>query len=199
MNEAVGDARVTKRRTIEALHSLFDGVHVFHACKPVDISSYYEKGLLLSNSDSIDRLASARFLGSNPTDDQLRSFEDTKAKIGKRDDGKLWVSLDHRALERHGGHFLSYGSERQYCLATNMVGDISHYKQELTRSGTPTIFHARIRWDMLSDATVERLAQRVAQNLRRVSPADEVPQTIFDMVLNQAVPPTDILDHWMPE
>ena len=49
------------------------------------------------------------------------------------------------------------------------------------------------------DATVERLAQRVAQNLRRVSPADEVPQTIFDMVLNQAVPPTDILDHWMPE
>lgn len=197
IHEGLKGTKVTKTTTLEALRSLCIGIQVFHACKPIDVSSYYEKGLQLSKSDLIDRQAVEIFFGSNPTDDQLLALKDAKAKIGNRDDEKLWVSIDHRALARHSRHFLSYGSERLYSLSTNMVGDTSRHTQELKRIGSPTFFRARTCWHCLTDAKVERLADRVAQNLKCVCATGEVPATMFDMVLHQAISPEDILEHWI--
>ena len=108
--ETLSHRRLSRKRVREALQSRYAGLEVLHACRPASLCPYYENGLLLSNSELLDKEAVVRFFGSSATFAELAAVDAAVKKLGERDHGRLFVSIDRRSLIERSGHYLIYGS-----------------------------------------------------------------------------------------
>jgi len=190
--------KLSRKRVRETLLAKYEGIEVFHACRPDNLSVYYERGLMLSSSSCIDNIALTLFFGEDPSALEIQLMNSAISQIGARDQGKLYVSVDQRSLVNRCGHYLIYGSERLLCLAAALGGNAGLYRDKLKRVGVPTIFRALLRWDLLDDSDIDSLARHVVAELivmkKRVDPG----VLMCSFSLNRAVPPINLNGHLHP-
>ena len=97
---------------------LYSHIRVFHACRPANVSSYYEKGiLLLSIDEQIKRFRSIFLRGDYPelTEEILQQSIQKVASINVDPENEICLGLDDKLITEMAGHYLIYGSE--YLLA----------------------------------------------------------------------------------
>ena len=75
------DRRLSRKRVIETLLAEFEGIEVFHACRPEKLSVYYQRGLMLSDSDSVDKLALKVFFGDEPSALDMQSLNSAPGQL----------------------------------------------------------------------------------------------------------------------
>lgn len=192
------DRRLSRKRVVETLIAEYDGIEVFHACRPEKLLVYYQRGLMLSDSDGVDNLALKVFFGDEPSALDVQSLNSAISQIGVRDQGKLYVSIDLRSLVNRSGHYLIYGSERLLCLAAALCGDTAHYREKLKKIGTPTIFRAVLHWGSLDDSDIDELARHVVAELIAIKKQFNPRVLMCSFILDHAVPPSDLIGHLHP-
>jgi hypothetical protein len=129
---------------------LYPHVRFYHACRPVNVQSYYEKGILfLRRDEQVERfkdifLRSRRF--PELTDDMLKQSIEAVDSLKKDAEAELCFVLDDRWIIEQCGHYLIYGSEYLSDLVSQLrpVGDVEPYRRELRRIGTPTMLKVNL-------------------------------------------------------
>ena len=100
---------------------LFDGVKVFHGCRPDSVESYYSQGLLPLDAEMGKRIAMSIFLSDRFPELSIQDIENSAERVKEEwRHGRLYVSLDDRFLLKEGGHYLIYGSEYICAIAANL-------------------------------------------------------------------------------
>lgn len=190
--------RLSRKRVQEALLSTYLGVEVVHACRTANVSSYYEKGLLPSDSAALDEIAANLLRCPTATEAETHALIAASNKIGWRDHGKLYVSVDSRSLIERHGHYLIYGSERILAIAAHLTGDPSPYRRKLKSFGQPTLFRALLRWQFLPEHRIEDFCRVVVSEFRHVEAYGVTRRLTHSFVLDQKIPPEDLLGHFHP-
>jgi hypothetical protein len=133
----------------------YSAVRAFHACRPLDVSAYYEQGLLpldprRAASDFKRHFLCEDFPELDESDINSVIEETTLETI----EGHVYFNLDERLLIEQCGHYLLYGSEYVVGLANGLrrTGS-SNYRQSLKNIGTPTMFICDVPWGLISDGT----------------------------------------------
>lgn len=81
------------------LSVLFDGVKVFHGCRPDSVESYYSQGLLPLDAEMGKRIAMSIFLSDRFPELSVQDIENAAERAnGKWRHGHLYLSLDERFL-----------------------------------------------------------------------------------------------------
>ena len=183
---------------------LFDGVKVFHGCRPDSIESYYSQGLLPLDAEMGKRIAMSIFLSDRFPELSVQDIENAAERAnGTWRHGHLYVSLDERFLVQECGHYLIYGSEYICAIAAGLQGAKGadyDYQQHLRRNGRPTVFVCQLPIDRitLSDrkvlvaALVDEIASDPSFKCSRSSLCD------FSFFLKSKLEPNRILEHRYP-
>lgn len=188
-------------RLAEKLPHIFSEVRVFHACRPVTLSSYYEHGLMPLDSSEMSRIARALFLEAD-TSLKEEHFQDAVDKLqpdGR--EGHLYVALDDRLLIRYCGHYLIYGSEFLCCVA-NQLSEFTgvDYTSWLKRRGRPTMIVASIPISELSVSKLKQLAGEMCREVASDAACEHAKTGLVDFSFSGciSIPPNHIHDHYHP-
>jgi len=153
------DSMVTPDK-ISEFRQTYSHVRVYHGCRPEDISSYKEKGLLVRDkSVQIERFRKNFLTGKFPelTEEMLQhSIEKLQPNTDK--DEEWEVVFDDRILTEYCGQYHEYGSEYLGNLVSNLpIENKEPYRSELRKSGKPTTLKINLpnTSDYLSDSTIE--------------------------------------------
>jgi hypothetical protein len=196
--EAFSDRRLSRKRVREALQSRYVGLEVLHACRSASLCSYYENGLLLSDSELLDKEAVVRFFGSNATLVELAAVDAAVKKLGERDHGRLFVSIDGRSLIERSGHYLIYGSERLLAIAAHLGDSPTRYRWRLKSHGKPTLFRALLRWHALSETDIDGISREIAAEWQYFMRYGFSRIKMYSFILREPIPASDILGHLHP-
>ena len=108
---------------------LFDGVKVFHGCRPDSVESYYSHGLLPLDAEMGKRIAMSIFLSARFPELSEQDIENAADRAnGNWRHGHLYVCLDDRFLIKSCGHYLIYGSEYICAIAAGLQWAVSSSK-----------------------------------------------------------------------
>lgn len=199
MTVALAGKRQRGKELAAALCSQYEGVLVHHGCRAADISTYYTKGLQRSNCDALDTQARTIFLTNEFPEVTPERLTDVIAKLGKRDEGRIYACLDQRHLLNEAGHYLIYGSERLCAIGAALsTGTSIDYRQVLKRSGRPTLLHIALLWEHVSDADFEKLTSLIAENLSAIRAGRSLPIEMFTFEWWTGLPGSAILTHKHP-
>ena len=198
--QALDGKRVRFRGLLNTLPTVYDGVLAYHGCRPLDVGLYYTNGLARSSSSSLDIRAREIFSSGAFPDLTKDKVEAAIARLGSRDNGRIFACLDRDHLIEQCGHYLIYGSERLCAIAANLCdGHIRDYRQVLKRFGTPTVFHIALKWEQMSEAYMEALARNIASNMARIRRHRKLPMSFMSFEFYEALPGPAILLHEHPE
>ncbi len=202
----VGDREELAEWIPAHLRSVFGRIWMFHCCRPVDVGSYYQRGIQVLDVEIANRQFRDIFLG-NPrwswvTERDLDAAIETMTGTYRRD-GHVYFGLDDRYLVEYCGHYLIYGSEYLQALAARISsGDDFSGKAELTRFGTPTVFAVSLPISHLSDRELFELGEAALHlwAYRRLHPRKAKRRLIdFGIGIAKALPPDCLVSHHHPE
>ena len=133
---------------IKEFRQHYSHIRVYHGCRPTDSQSYYEKGILPSidqKNVQVGRFREIYLNGrfSELTEDMLRQ---SIKKVGPKDDD-LCLVIDDRFIIKRCGHYLIYGSEYLFDLASQLPiedEDIERFRSELRKIGKPTLIEINL-------------------------------------------------------
>lgn len=192
--------RVRHRALEKILRSVYEGVVVFHGCRPVNIEIYRQRGLLRSNTPAIDASAREIFLSGEFPELTSASVEQAISKLGIRDHGRIFASLDRDNLLQYCGHYLIYGSERLCSIAADLNGNRwRDYQQELKRFGKPTLLHVALPWEYVTDSDRDQLARKVSSRMAKIRRQRTLPDDSFTFEFFDPLPGSAILHVEHPE
>jgi len=120
-------------------------VRAFHACRPVDIGSYFRSGLLGQNADVI--ASDFRRIYFDIDSNLLTRALDEMSDRGSSEEGKTYFHCDREQLIKECGHYLIQGSEYLMSLAACLCrysGLAEDYRLRLRDAGIPTVFDVKI-------------------------------------------------------
>lgn len=178
------------------LEQQYSSFVAYHACRPVDVSSYYRDGLRVACHSDLARAALEVFAsGQFPElsrDDVLAASE----QMSDIDDDKLYVMLDDRDLIEYCGHYLIYGSEYLTAIAAHL-SDIygCDYRQHLKSMGRATVFEVELPFEWMPEEYQMCLASDLSRAVFHDEPAHEID---FTVTLSRPVPPECIRSHQHP-
>lgn len=140
---------------IKVFKEYYDRVILYHGCRPTNISSHYEKGLLICNPQGVlDRevLAIEEHFNINISKNKiLAAVKECDESIvdSKYTKNKLYTVLDDRLLrESDAGHYCLYGSESINVILDKIyhpqIGNLKSKRKEI---GKPTIFKVSVPVD----------------------------------------------------
>jgi hypothetical protein len=180
---------------------VFSEVRVFHACRPVTLSSYYERGLMPLDLGEMSRIARALFLEVDPSlkEEHLQDVVDKLQPDGR--DGRLYAALDDRFLIRRCGHYLIYGSEFLYCVANQLSGVTGvDYTSWLKQRGRPTMIVASIPISELSGSKLRELAGAMCHEVAFDASYERAETSLVDFGFSRCIgiPSNHIRDHYHP-
>ena len=137
-----------RHRCVDHFRRVFTHVTAYHACRPTDIASYLNKGLVPANTEAL--IAEAKILFNNQD-----AVNEVVERIGKTylDHGREKIGFFMSrtgALESCYSHYLRYGSELFQCIA-NRLGDSA--VQKISNQGTPTLFRCALPISWLDEFT----------------------------------------------
>lgn len=195
---ALAGKRAGRVRLARALMASFDGVAAYHGCRPEEIESYYRNGLWPSSSAALDARAKEIFC-SNAAGITPDEIDEITAKLGKRDQGRIYACIDDRHMIAYSAHYLIYGSERLQCVAAALSTEWRDCMVLLKRYGKPTIFRIALPWEMVTESDFEDLARQVSSHVSIVRKRRLVPETSFSFEFIQPLPAEFVLSHEHPK
>jgi hypothetical protein len=197
---AVAGQRARHRVLARMFPQAYEGVLVYHACRPDNVSSYYTDGLRRSSSAALDVKAREIFLSGEFPEITSARLDTVIADLGGRDEGRIFACLDRDHVLVHASHYLIYGSERMCAIAAALSGQQGRdYRQILKRHGRPTLLHVALDWQRVSDSDLKAFAKLVSANLARIKAQQVLPEAWFSFEFFDSVPPSAILAHEHPE
>jgi hypothetical protein len=142
-SQSISDMITTKK--INEFRLRYSHIRVYHGCRPVDVQSYYKKGLLLCDTDAlVERFREIFLSGKFPelTEEILQESIEEAASYSIGRDGESCFFLDDRVCVERDSHYLIYGSEYLSVLVANLPVENSKekYYPVLRGIGKPTIF-----------------------------------------------------------
>lgn len=175
----------------------YEYLRVYHACRPLDPSTYYQDGLRIADHEQLLQYALALFAnGQFPAiskDDVIHAA----SRSSGIDNHRVYVALDDRLYIEDGcGHYLIYGSEFICGIAAALSGRYGpDYRQHLKTIGRPTIFEIHLPVSWVDERTLAELASDIARAKSERSVADLMD---FTITLQESVPPEYIRSHYHP-
>lgn len=195
--------RLAEDLLVERLHEVFHSIRAFHACSPVDLSSYFAEGLKPLSVASTNEKIREFYLDGRFPELTAADVDTAIADIGpKLRDGYLWFGLDDRFLVRYCGHYLLYGSEYVMAVAASLSRVRGrNYQRCLHGRGIPTVFACDIPLSSCSTGTVREFCQSIIGGIvshrRRKHPPAIVRDHGFS--LRVQLPPSNIRGHYHPK
>ena len=183
------------------LRKEFEGIVVYHACRPESPEPYYRDGLRVLNRQHAYHLAREIFLSGEFPELTAEAFDNACSQISDVDDNRAFVCVDQRDLLEGGGHYLIYGSEVVCGIAAGLSGPDARqdYRQVLKRYGRPTLFRIRLPFDMASATSVTAFAQAVREELPWIRRGENPGHLDFTFCLRVALPGSHFLSHSHPK
>lgn len=197
MLASLGGRRASRSVVADALSSCYKGVIAYHACRPEDVTAYYRDGLRPSSSLQIDAKAKQIFCKIDGI--TAEAIDSITAKLGRRDDGRVYAAIDDRHLVAYATHYLIYGSERLQCVAAGLsetCGDAMHY---LKRYGKPTVFRVALPWEIITENDFNALARSISSNMATARRGRAVEASWFSFEFSRPLPGAYVLSHEHPE
>lgn len=123
----------------------FSKIRLFHGCRPINLNSYLEQGILKNNQNRLENEARNIFSETNPSKQLLEKLEDAILELGELYTPykkRVFLIVDDRVLLETAGHYLINGSE--YLLAIAVRVPCQNMQDLLRKRGTPTIIFCDI-------------------------------------------------------
>lgn len=193
----LGDRRAGRRIVADALNSCYEGVIAYHACRPEDVTTYYRDGVRPSSSIEIDARAKAIFCTVDGI--TAEAIDAITAKLGRRDDGRVYAVLDDRHLIAYANHYLIYGSERLQCVAAGLGESWPNVMQELKQHGRPTLFRVALPWEIVTENDFDALARATSGNVASARRGRPIAESWFSFEFSRTLPAAYVLSHEHPK
>jgi hypothetical protein len=189
---------------IDKLPDHYDGLRAYHACRPIDVESYYSKGLNILNPNiAYDFFLSDKFpeLNKKMIDEAINQTHVIKDEYQQRID----LLLDDEWFISNANQYLKYGSEFLQYVAVNlpeMSGRVKNYKEIMKDYGKPTIFICEIPFSIISGEEIQRLGESLIEILSDAlkDPSLTMPkERDYAISLFERLPAEYIIDHYHPK
>ncbi|WP_078201893.1 hypothetical protein [Cupriavidus necator] len=128
---------------VAALTGYYTHFKGFHGCRPLKLSSYYERGLIGQDSDALSNVF--REIFADVPKENVESAINKFAERRDRERGKMWLVGSDAHLINDCGHYLIQGSEFLMALAANLSpANGEDYRFRLRNYGVPTVLEIDI-------------------------------------------------------
>jgi hypothetical protein len=182
------------------LRSSYAGVVCYHGCRPTDVRTYYRNGLVRADVNAMQSAARELFSPNRLPGITEGALSAAFEKVGRRDSGRIYVSLDRRNMIRVCSHYMRYGSEHLLCIGAVLSERTGIDHLAVLRSvGTPTLFRVRVDWPRLRVSDIDAIARLISANRSAMGRLEELPEVDFSAVLLEDLPAASVLGHEHPE
>jgi hypothetical protein len=126
---------------LQRLPGGFGFVRAFHGCRALSVHSYWKKGILPSNPNSLNRIARRIFSNKERVEDVIKNLatEEYGSSYRNHNEGKVFFCLQMEHLIEECGHYLLYGSEYLLSIANHI-----HEPEVLRRRGRATVIESNV-------------------------------------------------------
>lgn len=175
-------------------------IRAYHACRPTDVGSYLQHGLLGQNRTLIE--SSFRSIFSDVDEALLDRAIDAMDSRGNHENGKIYFSCDPHELVEYCGHYLLQGSEYLMALAARLCEydpGLEDYRLRLRRTGIPTVFEVGIPVEQIPVPQRHGLMKSIisAWAYHHLAPNEDAGDSM-GFVLHSDLGPRNILSHFHP-
>ena len=160
--------------------SLYDCTHIrgYHACRPIDISSYYTYGICAFTEKEKQQKASEIF---------GKPIEEIVGLTNYPEKEEVYFALSKEDLLKESGHYLCYGSE-YFLSKARSLNKNGYYEDLLLKRGTPTIFTCDIPIHLINKYILDDINNNYD------------PKSLdYGIWINQTLPPKYIIKHEHPK
>ena len=174
-------------------------IRACHAARPIDVGSYYRRGLVGQNPQLI--VSDFRTIFADVDNELLNRAIDAMSHRGDSEKGKIYFSCDRDQLVDECGHYLIQGSEYIMSLAARLSEYRSldeDYRLRLRRFGIPTVFEVNIPVDYIPELQLQSLMKVItAEWAYSHIPGDHC-EDQMDFILHRNLEPEYIASHYHP-
>ncbi len=197
------EAMITTEK-INEFRQRYSHIRVYHGCRPVDVQSYYQNGVLPSierKDAQVDRFREIVLSGDCPelTEQMLQqSIEDAGPK-----EEDLCLVIDDRWIIEQCGLYLIYGSEYMLDLVSNLPTEkIDKYRSALRNIGRPTFIVINLpnTTEYVKDRNIYETIQEMLRGWTSYVAHSRTQAHLFDCTfeLTDPLPPEHICSHYHP-
>ncbi len=192
----------SKSNLAARLHQRYDAIRAYHGARPLDVQTYYDRGLELLDPMPATQRAREIFLSGQFPEIDEAMLDAAIDRVGfKLRGGRVYFETGKNFLEEHCGHYLLYGSEFLCGVAANLPGH-KDYRQVLKGFGQPTVFVCDVPLDYIEFDWVEDFAGQAIESMfekmldpRFVHPP---PGRGAGIMLRRRLPAAYLLEHYHP-
>jgi hypothetical protein len=131
-----------------AFIEIFPKIQLYHACRPINLKSYLDNGILKANQAQLEFEARKLWLPDGSSLEIRRRVEDAIASFGQffRDYNKrVFLAVDDNILLSYAGHYLISGSEYLQSVAVRIDQNLeTKYRESLKNRGIPTMIYCHL-------------------------------------------------------
>jgi hypothetical protein len=188
----------------EQLRTRYDAIRAYHGARPVDVATYYNRGLEPMEAVRTEQQAREFFLSGRfpqiAPDDVERAIERVGRKLRE---GRIYFEASKRMLEDHCAHYMLYGSEFITGVAAGLWAQHGpDYRQELKTIGRPTVFVCDVPLCWMPEGWLEEYAGSALEALFEslLSPNYRHPPNGrgTGIMIQRPLPPENIVGHYHP-
>lgn len=184
---------------VGGLTNYYTHFKAFHGCRPLKLSSYYERGLLGQNSDYLCEVFRGIFvdLSKDDVESVIAQFGDRS----KRERGAIWLASSDKFLVEECGHYIIQGSEYLMVLAAQLGHSASgeDYRFRLRRYGIPTILEVDIPVGLVSSSQHVEVAKVILSEWGQLAARRPLPLGGDPCyVVRHDIPPECVRGHYYP-
>lgn len=177
----------------------YSGLRTFHACRPIDITTYEQLGVLPMDlarlHKSVRELVRCGYSHISDSDIDKAIANTPKPSVP----ALVYSCVDEREMLRGGSHFHEYGSEHIfYVLLT--LGDMHaiDYRDLVSNRGRPAILELGIPWVQVNDYVRDQLRACLPEAIRDLRNGSETDQRDWCQSQEEPVVPDHILNvRWL--
>jgi len=185
------------------LKSHYKYILAYHGCRPTNISSYYQSGLLMLDKKKYNELFMRIFNKNDFKEISQEHLEEAIQEMNnsQRED-QLYLTIDDRGLLEDAGHYMIYGSEYIMSLTASLSGILNYdYIPYLRNIGNPTIFKIKIPLSIIQTSDLQELlpcffrqwVYNKSRGIVTTHPLD------FSFLLKENILPENIIEHYHPK
>ncbi len=183
----------------------YSHIRVYHGCRPTNVQSYYDKGILPSLKAKdivVERFREIFLSGSFPelTEEMLQQ------SIVKtvRNDKDLCLAVDTKHMLKRAGHYLIYyGGEYLGGLITSLSIENSQekYFPVLRKIGKPTFIVINLPIEYVGDIEIFAVIERMITEWVYLIAQSKSESCAFDCTVSllEVLPPEHICSHYHPK
>ncbi len=192
---------------IKEFRQRYSHIRVYHGCRPTNVQSYYEKGILLLSKDEQIECFRTKFpSGDYPelTEEMLQQSIEKTAPYSVDSDGELCLAIDDRQIIKQAGLYLIYGGEYLGGIVTCLpVENTEKYDSVLRKNGTPTLFEINLpnKTKYVSDPKIRSMYDRMLTEWLYNIAHSMTESNLYDNTfpLYEILPPKYIYSHYHPK